>query len=134
VILDMSGVQPGQRTFPIGSINVNLSRGVHLVRAIPSEERVTFERHVTRSVPVRARFVGEGVHGYIVSSQVEPKELTIAGPASRVEAVTEAVTDPVDVSNAVGPSEYHANAFVADPYVRFLSSPQVTVSVAMKSK
>jgi YbbR domain-containing protein len=135
VVLDMSGVTPGQRTFTISSRNVHLSRGVVLVRAIPSEERVTFERHLTRTVPVKARFTGVGVNGYVVArDEVEPKELSIAGPASRVEAIKEVTTDPVDVSNAVGSSEYHVNAFVSDPYVRFQSSPQVTVAVTMKKK
>ena len=32
VILDMSGVQEGERTFPIGDTSVRLARGVRLVR------------------------------------------------------------------------------------------------------
>ena len=44
------------------------------------------------------------------------------------------VTDPVDVSGVVGSAEFHVNAFVEDPYVRFQSSPQVTVAVTMKKK
>jgi hypothetical protein len=44
------------------------------------------------------------------------------------------VTDPVDVSSVVGSSEFRVNAFIDDPYVRFVGSPQVTVSVTMKKK
>ncbi len=135
VVIDMSGVQPGERTFTVDSGNVKTSRGVRLVRAIPSEVRFRFERRAERSVPVRVRFAGEGAHGYYVARAIaEPSELQIVGPASRVARIAAAVTDPVDVTNAVGSSEYHVNAYVDDPYVRFQTSPQVRVSVTMVKK
>src|SRR6516165_8895667 len=80
VILDMTGVQPGERTFPIGDGNVRLARGVRLVRAIPSEVRFLFEYHATRSVPVSPRFSGLG-NGYVPALvTVQPSHVEIAGP------------------------------------------------------
>jgi hypothetical protein len=135
VILDMAGIQPGERTFPIGDGNVRLARGVHLVRAIPSEVRFTFERRATRTVPVTPRFHGEGSNGYVVAQfSVEPQQVDITGPASRVSRLSEAVTDPVEVSNVYGAKEFRVNAYVEDPFVRLEGSPQVTVSVVMKKK
>jgi len=135
VILDMSTVQPGERTFAIGGANVKLSRGVRLVRAIPSEVRFDFEHRAWRNVPVHARLTGEGKNGYVPAEiSVEPRELRIVGPSSRVARTNSVVTDPVDVSSAVGPTEFRVNAFVEDPYVRFESSPQVAVTVIMKKK
>jgi YbbR domain-containing protein len=135
VILDMSDVEAGDRTFPIGDGNVRLARGVHLVRAVPSEVRFHFDRRATRRVDVVPRFSGEGVNGYKVDNfTVEPRQISVVGPAERVERITSVVTDPVDVSNVVGSSEFRVNAFIDDPYVRFVGSPQVTVSVTMKKK
>jgi len=135
VTLDMSGVQPGEHTFTIGNGNVNLPRGVRLVRAIPSVVRFTFEQRETRSVPVEVRFSGEGTQGYVVAHyEVSPSELEIVGPVIRVAAVRAAITDSVNVSNAQGSAEFHVNAFVDDPYVRFQSPPRVTVSVTMEKK
>jgi len=135
VILDMSSIQPGEHTFSIGSGNIKLPRGVQLVRAIPAEVRFDFERRLVRSVPVVVRFSGEGQNGYVVASKtVDPEELRIVGPASRVARANAAVTDPVDVSSVVGTSEFRVNAFIEDPYVRFESSPQVRVTVTMKKK
>jgi YbbR domain-containing protein len=135
VILDMSDVEAGDRTFPIGDGNVRLARGVHLVRAVPSEVRFHFDRRATRQVEVVPRFSGEGANGYQLGGfTVEPKELTVIGPADRVGRITSVVTDPVDISNVVGSSEFRVNAFIDDPYVRFTGSPQVTVSVTMKKK
>ena len=135
VVVDMTGVQPGERTYPIGDGNVKLARGVRLVRAIPSEARFEFERRQTRMVDVLPRFQGEGTNGYAVDQfTVEPKQLQVVGPASRVARIASVVTDRVDVSSVVGAAEFHVNAFVDDPYVRFAGSPQVTVAVTMKKK
>ncbi|HLH17994.1 MAG TPA: CdaR family protein [Bryobacteraceae bacterium] len=135
VVLDMSGVQPGERTFPIGYGSVRLPRGVRLIRAIPSEVRFDFDRRATRLIPVLPRFHLDGVNGYSVASySVDPGRLAIAGPAGRVAQVQDAVTDPIDVSTAIGRASFRVNAYIADPYVRFEGSPQVTVSVVMKKK
>jgi YbbR domain-containing protein len=81
------------------------------------------------------RFRGEGTNGYAVAHHtVSPPKLEIVGPASHVERITSAGTDPVDVSQAEGKEEFRVNVYVSDPYVRFLASPQVTVTVTMRKK
>ena len=135
VVLDMSDVRPGERTFTIGAGNVKLARGVRMVRSIPSEVRFLFERRMVRFVPVAVRTTGLGQNGYTVAHQsVAPDRLEIAGPSSRVARITAAVTDPVDLSSVVGTSQFRVNAFVEDSFVRFQSSPQVVVTVTMKKK
>jgi len=135
VILDMSTAVAGQRTFTVGDGAVKLPRGVRLVRAMPSQVRFDFERRAEGSVPVTIRVTGEGHDGYFVASQrAQPYRLRIAGPASHVARVTQAVTDPVDVSQVVGTSQFRVNAFLNDPYVRFQGSPQVEVTITMKKK
>jgi hypothetical protein len=135
VVLDMSSVQPGERTFMVGDGNVKLARDVRLVRSIPSEVRLAFEEHGFSSVPVQVRFTGDGQNGYAVAHyEVAPRQLAIVGPKSRVGRISAAATDLVDVSSVVGSSEFRVNAFVDDPYVRFAASPQVTVVVTMKKK
>jgi len=135
LVLDMSSVGPGQRTFEIGDGNVTLARGVRLVRAIPSAIRFEFDRRAERTIPVHPRFTGEGANGYVVGRYtVSPALMPISGPAGRVARVDAAITDPVDVSSAVGTFQMRVNAFVPDSYVRFQSSPQVVVAVVMKKK
>jgi YbbR domain-containing protein len=133
VILDMSRVQPGERTFPIGDGNVKLVRGVRLVRAIPSEVRFHFERRAERTVKVSPRFT-EG-NGYEVAGfSVSPESLAIAGPASRVARVDTVLTDAVNIPAQAGSFDYQVNAFVDDPYVRFPAPPRVTVTVTVRKK
>lgn len=133
VVLDLSGVAPGLRTFPVGDGNVKLPRGVRMAGSIPSQIRLEFDLRKTRTVPVEVRISGQPQRGYSVARQeADPKELTIVGPAARVAAVRSATTDSVDVSTLVGSGRFRVNAFVQDPYVRFQSAPQVTVTITMK--
>ena len=136
VILDMSGVRPGGAArFAISDGNVKLARGVRLVRAIPSEMRYRVRAEGGATVPVTRRFTGEGrerVRGGAVA--VGPPTLPMCGPASQVARIQEVITDPVDVSNVVGTSEFRVNAYMDDPYVRLQGSPQVAVTVTMKKK
>jgi hypothetical protein len=132
VILDMAGVTPGEHTFPISPDNVKLPRGVQVLRVTPSVVRFRFERSLEHKVPVRVRFVNEGRNGYRVSKvSVEPPELEIAGPQSHVERLNAVETDPVDVASATGATSVRVNAYLDDSFVRFQSSPQVTVSFTM---
>lgn len=135
VLLDMSSVLPGERTFTINDDSVKLTRGVTLVRAQPSQVRFTFERRLTRRIPVVVRFAGSGASGYLVASEtVDPAELTVVGPASHVARISGVSTDPIDVSGVVGTSQFRVNAYVDDPYVRFQSAPQVAVTVTMRKQ
>ena len=133
LILDLASVAPGHRTFPVGDGIVKLPRGVRIAGSIPSEIRLEFDRRLVRTVPVEVRISGERQHGYSVAHQeADPKELTIVGPAGRVAAIRSAMTDSVDVSSLVGSARFRVNAFVQDPYVRFQSEPQISVTITMK--
>jgi hypothetical protein len=133
VILDMTTVQPGERTFPIGDGNVKLVRGVRLERAIPSEVRFRFERHAERTVKVTPRFTDRS--GYeIADFSVTPESLTIAGPASRVARMDTVLTDAVNIPAQAGVFDYQVNAYVDDPYVRFPAPQHVTVTVTVRKK
>jgi len=133
VILDMSKVLPGERTFPIGDGSIKLVRGVHLVRAIPSEVRFHFERRSERTLKVTPRFRDRD--GYeVVDFSVTPDSVAIAGPASHVAQVAAVQTDQVNVPARAGSFEYPVNTFVDDPFVRFSGLARVTVTVTVRKK
>ena len=133
VILDMSKVLPGDRTFPIGDGNIKMVRGVHLVRAIPSEVRFRFERRASRTLTVTPRFRERD--GYEVSSfTVKPETIAIEGPASHVAQVDTVLTDQVNIPARAGTFEYPVNTFVDDPFVRFPNLSRVSVTVTVRKK
>jgi hypothetical protein len=135
VILDMSGVAPGLRTYQIGDGNLALPPGVHLVHAFPSEVRFDFEPRATRDIPVQVHFTNENGNPFIRAGYtVSPDHLEIEGPAGHVSRVSSAVTDPVPLPEAAGAAQFRVNAFVNDSYVQFVTSPQVVVTVNMKKR
>src|SRR5262252_6022790 len=52
VVLDMADAMPGERTYAISEGNVQLPRGISLIRAIPAQVHFRFERRKSRQVPV----------------------------------------------------------------------------------
>ena len=135
VVIDMSDAVSGERTYTIDGRNVKVMRGVHLVRAIPSAVRFQFEPREMNTVPVRVRFVHDGQNGYVVAEyHVDPPEMEITGPRSRLARVAAVSADPIDLANATGTSQFHVNVFTDDSFVRFLNTPEVVVTVTMKKK
>jgi YbbR domain-containing protein len=133
VILDMAGVEPGERTFEIGNGNVRLPRGVRLVAAQPPAVRFHFEQAATRTVPIQARFTDHKYDGFTLAQvSVVPQTAEITGPASHVSQVTSAEADAIDLAPHAGTFEYPVNAYLDDPQVRFVKVPHVTVTVTMK--
>ena len=131
VLLDLASVdKPGQRTFTFSQANVVLPTSLRFVRAVPSQVRLQFERKLSREVPVQVRFSGPPPAGFGIKEQyVLPASLLVTGPASRVNKVESAETDPIDLAGVTGRREFLVNVFVNDPQVRFESASEVAVSV-----
>jgi hypothetical protein len=135
VVLNMSDVTAGLRTYQIGDGNLSLPPGVHLVHAFPSEVRFDFEPRATREIPVQVRFTGGDGNPYMVASYtVSPEQLEIEGPAGHIARVGNAITDPIILPQTAGTAQFRVNAFVADSFVQFVNSPQVTVTIIMKKR
>jgi YbbR domain-containing protein len=124
VVLDLSDAGPGERTYGIQEDSLHLPRGLHLIRAIPSQVHFIFELRRERTVPVEVRFSGTPP-----KFEVSPRSLTIEGPESRVKRVTAVVTDRIDAEKLKGPTTLRVNTFTPDPYVRIKSDSEVTVKV-----
>ena len=134
VSLDLLRVQqPGDRTFTLDASRMVLPRGVTLVRAMPSQLLLKFDKRLTRSVPVLPRFSGEYQPGYQVAGhQVHPPTLRVVGPESRVGLLDYVSTEPIDLSRLIGSASYTVHAYLPDPYVRFENLESVRVHVEMK--
>jgi hypothetical protein len=134
VVLNLESVlRPGERTFTIERRNIDLPVGLSLVRAMPAQVRLNFERSISASVPVRVRIAAPPPEGYhVASQQALPNALRIVGPESRVRLVGSVDADPVDLSRTVGKARFQVHAFVPDPQVRFVSPPLVEVTVSLE--
>jgi len=130
VVLDLREIKgPSERTFNITAEHVRLPPGLTLVRAIPSRVHLRVERRLRRLVPVRAHIVAVPAGFRVESWRVEPAELAVVGPESRVRRVEFVETDPLECTAVAGEQTLRTYAFLRDPELRLESSGALTVRI-----
>jgi YbbR domain-containing protein len=132
-VIDLASVQSaGERTFTLSSSELNLPRGIDLMRTVPAQLRFKFENRVTRLLPVEVPLSGALPGGYSVQQKnIEPAELEVVGPESHVRAAQRLVSDPFDltVAGENGNTEQILSVYAPDPELRFPGNPRVTVKI-----
>jgi YbbR domain-containing protein len=133
-VIDFAGVHaPGERTFTLTGAELRPPQGVTLVRAIPEQLRFKFEHQKTGNLPVDVVYSGVLPRGLGISKvTIDPPELEVTGPESRVLAARNAQTDPFDLSRVTGNSEQELSAYNSDPELRFAGAPRVKVKVRVE--
>lgn len=129
VQVDLSSVsKSGERSFTLERANIMAPFGVTFVRAVPSQLRLSFDRQLTKEVAVKVRYEGAIPPGMRIGAErVDPISLRIVGPASKVEPLQFAETDPIDIDWVPGEKSARVHVFAGNPQVRFESMPMVTV-------
>lgn len=129
--LDLSNVNsPGQRTFTLSDADLHLPDEVTFLRSIPSQVQLRFARLKTKDVPIEIKLGSQPPAGFKVAGQdVSPAVIRIAGPENRIDTITGAQTDAIDLRNVTQSTSVKVNTFVSDPLVWLESSPVVTVHV-----
>jgi YbbR domain-containing protein len=101
ITLDLGGVRPGPAVFRLDTDSLNLPRGVKVLRITPAQVTLELERVAHKSVPVHLRLLGKPQSGLqVVDTKVAPETVQVSGPASDVEDVQAADTDPLDLRSA----------------------------------
>jgi YbbR domain-containing protein len=133
-IVDFASVkEPGERTFTLTAAQLKLPRGIQLIRTIPAQLRFQFEKRITRAVPVKVEFSGKAQPGVSVALvDVEPPELTISGPESRVLKAKPLEADPFDLAGVDADTVRKLAVYAPEAEVRILDTPQVTVKIHVR--
>jgi YbbR domain-containing protein len=130
VALDLADARPGERTYALSARNVRLPDAVRVKQIEPAQVQIRLDVRKTRQVAVHPRVVGRLASGFAITDVVaDPPEITIAGPARRVDQVDGAVTDPVDATGLLSQRTFTTNAYVSDPLVQVLNPQPVRVTV-----
>jgi YbbR domain-containing protein len=129
-VLDLQGAMPGERTFDLTRTQIRVPRDVKVVQIVPSQFHISFDRSVTRMVPVQPRVIGTLLTGYgITDVKADPVMVTIIGPERRVNDIRTAMTDPVDATGVVGKATFTTHVYVGDPLVRVATPAAIQVTV-----
>lgn len=133
-VLDLSTAKPGQRLFHITGTDVRTPFGVQVVQVTPSNISMHFEPSATKVVPIVPGVDGEPAAGYVVGTvAADPPTVEVVGPASALERLTDAMTEPVSVEGASRAVTDTVTVGSPDPAVRLgpgvPTVTRVTVSI-----
>jgi YbbR domain-containing protein len=131
--VDLASVRPGERTFDLTSRQVRAPQDLEVVQIIPGQFHLSFDNRETRTVEVRPRVTGNFASGMRVKQVIaDPSSVMITGPRRRVEAVEDAITDPVDISGAMTRASFVTQAYVPDPLIQVVHPTPIRVTVIME--
>ena len=132
-VLDLRTARPGRRLFHLLPDDIAVPAGVKVLQATPSTLSLTFEASAVRTVPVVPDLDGDPAPGFIVGRvTTEPATVEVIGPVSAVQKITEATTEPVDITGATSSVRDTVTIGLPDTIAR-LRNPQsgvVTIEVA----
>jgi hypothetical protein len=123
-VLDLRTARPGRRLFHLLPGDIAVPTGVKVLQVTPSTLTLTFEASAVRTVPVVPDLDGDPAPGFIVGRvTTDPATVDVVGPLSAVQKITEATTEPVDISGATGPVRDTVTIGLQDSVAR-LRNPQ----------
>jgi YbbR domain-containing protein len=132
-VLDMQTARPGQRMFHVITDEVRVPVGIEIAQVNPSTVTLQFEPIGTRTVRVVPIVQGEPAQGHVVGAVTsDPPAVEVVGPESRVRALKEATTEPVQIGNATRPVTERVTVGVVDGALRLKTAKTATVTVDIR--
>jgi len=135
VALDLTGTPAGDDRveFNATMVRPELPRRVKVVRMEPARMKLNLERIARRTLPVKVELVGMPAFGYtVVESKVDPEQVDVSGPASKIEGLKEIATEPIELRGLrESPLERRVPLTWAGDFVGF-SPDQVTVTIKLE--
>jgi YbbR domain-containing protein len=129
-ILDLAGARSGARLFHLRTDQVRVPFGVEVTQVMPATVALELERSVRRTVPVRPVVEGQPAEGFVVGRiTVEPAQVEIVGPESRVRQVQSAMTETVAIDAARAPVKDLVTIGVIEAAVRLVAPQSAVVSI-----
>lgn len=129
--VNLTGAKAGLVTYRFFSDSIHVPIGVKVLAINPTALLIKLEPLKRREVPVRLDIEGSPPNGYyLVGAEVEPATIRIKGSESRVDAVHEVVTQPIEISDLRKPIQGPAPLDLSRYNVTLDSpAPRMTVDV-----
>ncbi|MCS7242404.1 YbbR-like domain-containing protein [Candidatus Caldatribacterium sp.] len=130
VIVDLSNAKLGENSIPITKSSLKLPRGVEVLRVEPSTVKLYIDKKESKTVPVKARLIGEPSKSYKISSvEVYPSKINIEGPKRELDRIYLIRTEAIDIE---GINENLTLQAKIDPEGRVFRTDIDTVSINIK--
>jgi uncharacterized protein (TIGR00159 family) len=131
--VDLSQTSRGLNYVRLTTENINVPLGTEITKINPSSVRIRLENVKTRSVQVKAHFVGKlpGPLG-LKTVEVDPPFISLQGPESILDKVREVRTEPVDLSRVSGSTKIAIGVEIHPPQLRLAPNQPSRVSVNLQ--
>jgi hypothetical protein len=121
--LDLDRATVLQQEYALNASMIALPPGAEVVKISPSKVTIRLERTAEAVLEVHATVRGKPAAGVRVARiEIEPANVAVQGPESRVKASETAVTAPVDIAGLAQSTVFDADIILPRPELRFVSS------------
>ena len=135
VMIDMRDAASGVTVVHLNEDNIRGARGAEIVNITPARLRLQLEETWSKEVDVKATIVGSPAEGYQVSAvRIIPPRVSLSGPQSRIEQVTEADTEPISIAGLSDVLTVQGALDLEDTRLRFGSTDRVTTVIVIEEE
>jgi len=131
--VDLSQTSRGLNYVRLTTENINVPLGTEITKINPSSVRIRLENVKTRSVQVKAHFVGKLPSPWRLKTvEVDPPFISLQGPESILDKVREVPTEPVDLSRISGSTKITIGVEIHPPQLRLAPNQPSRVSIDLQ--
>lgn len=131
-IVDLESERAGERMFDMTSGRVRAPLGIEVTQVVPSTISLTLDASGSRVAPIVPEIRGAPAAGFVVGAvDVEPATVEVLGPESRLRDLTEAMTEPIDVTGLSVPLRRMVTVGVDDPNLRLVAPGGARVTITI---
>ncbi|HXV85009.1 MAG TPA: CdaR family protein, partial [Candidatus Binatia bacterium] len=132
--VDLDGAKAGSVSYPLSSGSFKIPRGVTIARITPPVIHLQLEPVLSRVLPVTVRFVNKPPPGQqIGETSVEPKTVSVLGPAEEVRRLASVETIPIDLEDNRNPIKRRVRLSTGGRPFSF-SPDQVDVAIILEEE
>ncbi|MDD2541337.1 MAG: diadenylate cyclase CdaA [Desulfuromonadaceae bacterium] len=133
--IDASKISDGTTALRVSHDDIAVPSGMIITSISPSSVRVSAEKKLRKSVPVKATLKGKLPYGQpSLHITCEPSTVDIEGPASQVSQIAFVATEDIEASHLKRGKEYLKNLRAPDKQVSVLRDSPVTIRLSARGK
>jgi YbbR domain-containing protein len=129
--IDLDRATVLQQEYPLNKTMVAVPPGAEVVKISPNKVTIKLERTAEATLDVHPTVRGKTARGFRISrTEIDPANVVVRGPESRVKARESATTGPIDVTGLAQTTVFEADIILPRPELR-LASPQAQARVTV---
>ncbi len=131
VRIDLGRASVYQQEYPLNKSMVSLPPGAEVVEIKPSKVAIKLEKTAEETLDISPSIRGKVASGYRISRvEVQPSQVLVRGPESKIRSKDVVTTAPIDVSGLAESTVFDADIILPKPELRLIS-PQTSARVTV---